>query len=40
MGVTASPPCNPDGPALEAYAEIGLRQAKSKGKNRVVVSAG
>jgi diguanylate cyclase len=39
MGVTASPPCNPDGPALEAYAENGLKQAKSTGKNRVVVSA-
>ncbi len=38
IGVTASPPCNPDGPALETYAEIGLKQAKSKGKNRVVVS--
>jgi diguanylate cyclase (GGDEF)-like protein len=39
MGVTASPPCNPDGPALEAQAENGLKQAKKTGKNRVVVSA-
>ena len=38
IGVTASPPCNPDGPALEAYAENGLKRAKSTGKNRVVVN--
>lgn len=40
IGVTASPPCNPDGPALEAYAENGLKRAKRMGKNRVVVNAG
>lgn len=39
IGVAASPPCNPDGPALEVYAENGLKQAKRMGKNRVVVSA-
>lgn len=39
VGVAASPPCNPDGPTLESYAENGLKQAKSSGKNRVVVSA-
>jgi diguanylate cyclase (GGDEF)-like protein len=39
IGVAASPPCNPDGPALEAYAENGLKQAKNNGKNRAVVNA-
>jgi len=39
IGVTASPPCNPDGPALEAYAENGLKRAKSMGKNCVIVDA-
>jgi diguanylate cyclase (GGDEF)-like protein len=38
IGVTASPPCNPDGPALETCAEIGLKQAKKFGKNRVIVN--
>lgn len=38
IGVAASPPCNPDGPALEAYAEHGLKQAKKLGKNRVIVN--
>lgn len=38
IGVSASPPCNPDGPSLEAHAEIGLKQAKSTGKNRVTVN--
>lgn len=38
IGVAASPPCNPDGPALEAHGEHGLKQAKDGGKNRVVVN--
>jgi diguanylate cyclase (GGDEF)-like protein len=39
IGASSSPPCNPDGPALEAYAENALKQAKSSGKNQVVISA-
>jgi diguanylate cyclase (GGDEF)-like protein len=38
IGVAASPPCNPDGPALEVHAENGLKQAKASGKNCVVVN--
>jgi diguanylate cyclase (GGDEF)-like protein len=35
IGVAASPPCDRDGPALEAHAENALKRAKSEGKNRV-----
>lgn len=38
IGVAASPPCDPDGPGLETHAEIALKQAKAKGKNRVLVN--
>ena len=39
IGVAASPPLNPDGPALEAHAENGLKKAKEDGKNRVTVAS-
>lgn len=38
IGVAASPPHDPDGPALETHAENGLKQAKNSGKNRLVVA--
>jgi diguanylate cyclase (GGDEF)-like protein len=38
IGVTASLPHDPDGPALEVHAENGLREAKKAGKDRVVVA--
>jgi diguanylate cyclase (GGDEF)-like protein len=38
IGVTASPPNDPDGPGLEAHAENGLKRAKRDGKNRVAVA--
>lgn len=38
IGVAASPPIDPDGPALEAQAESALKRAKNAGKNRVVVA--
>lgn len=38
IGVAASPPIDPDGPALEAQAESALERAKNAGKNQVVVA--
>ncbi len=37
IGVAASPPRDPDGPALETHGENALTRAKREGKNRVVV---
>jgi diguanylate cyclase (GGDEF)-like protein len=39
IGVAASPPCNPDGPALEALAGNASNQAKLSGKNCVIVAS-
>jgi PleD family two-component response regulator len=38
IGVAASPPHDPDGPALETHAENALTQAKNSGKNRLVAA--
>lgn len=35
IGVASSPPCDPDGPALESHAEMELKRAKTEGKNCV-----
>jgi diguanylate cyclase (GGDEF)-like protein len=37
IGVAASPPCDRDGPALEALAGNAVNRAKSEGRNRVIV---
>jgi diguanylate cyclase (GGDEF)-like protein len=36
--LAASPPHDPDGPGLETYAEHALGQAKTSGKNRLVLA--
>jgi two-component system cell cycle response regulator len=38
IGIAASPPYDPDGPALEAQAGNAVGRAKAAGKNRVIVA--
>jgi GGDEF domain-containing protein len=39
IGLAASPPCDRDGPALEALAGNAVNRAKSSGKNCVMVAS-